>query len=928
MHQHATTSGDGILVSSSARGRDSRYLGFDRARSRSIIKQLLLGSLQLWLLLGGGLAGRADEPPVVTERLRGQFRQADKYLLRMTGRPKVIDANTLEFQDGTRVQAAGVADAPDLEQQALVDEKLYPAGKEAAAFLRSLIGDRPVSFYAFGDRLEKDDRNRIRGSCFAGETGLDMELVRNGWALAHHSGMTPYEIVARENKRGLWRGEFVIPEQWRRGKRFPGEPCTSSPTGQVLKWLRELEADVRVDRRGPEWRIIAVAFRPNLPRKATDNDLNVLTGLADLKVVELPSQPITDAGLVRLQRLAELEELNLNWTRVTAKGVLNLIKGRAKLRRLELSGVDLRDEDLSALAQLTSLESLNLRSTLITDRGLAALKTLSELRALYINDGRGKISDASLEAIKSLSALEDLDIDGTGVTDAGLTHLEGMRYLRRLQAAHTAITDAGLEHIRPLVRLSSLGIAATKVTQKGRNGLLKDLPLVDKRAPRVIRHYQGLQLAKITGNVKVLDAHTLRFMDGTLVELNGGIDGPDLDQTGKIGDELYPAGKQAAEFLKSLIGDHEVTYHHENFRGRKLHGDCYVDETCLQIAMVRDGWAVSHHTGMDSWQTIAEENHRGMWRGQFVRPELWRKGERLPGELSLSEIASLDANHAEALVFSEDAKLLAAAYGEPAAKLWRVETRQEILRGPHDEEDRWCRAVAIAPNGAVLASGDAGGNLKLWDVASKKLITTLHDTADDGTTGLAFTNDGKSLIHGGRGGIHVWDIRSRTEVAHWKRPGSPLSAFSLSHDGRTFAVGRDDGSILLCDAATMNEIRVLTAHEKAVISLAFAPGDRSLASGSHDGKVLLWDAATGQVKSQLGGGMGPVRSLAFAPDGKMLASACIGGPAKLWDLASGRELTSLVTGGFSVAFSPDGKVLATGSGEWPVKLWSFGRELP
>jgi hypothetical protein len=35
---------------------------------------------------------------------------------------------------------------------------------------------------------------------------------------------------------------------------------------------------------------------------------------------------------------------------------------------------------------------------------------------------------------------------------------------------------------------------------------------------------------------------------------------------------------------------------------------------------------------MDGWAMIAEENHRGIWRGKFIEPERWRKGERLPGE--------------------------------------------------------------------------------------------------------------------------------------------------------------------------------------------------------------------------------------------------------------------------------------------------------
>src|SRR5262249_10180915 len=162
----------------------------------------------------------------------------------------------------------------------------------------------------------------------------------------------------------------------------------------------------------------------------------------------------------------------------------------------------------------------------------------------------------------------------------------------------------------------------------------------------------------------------------------------------------------------------------------------------------------------------------------------------------------------------------------------------------------------IAPNGSILVSGDAGGVLNLWDVSSKKLISKLREKTDDGTTGLCFTNDGRSLIHGGRGAVHIWDVASRSAVAHWKSPGRPLSVLALSLDGRTIGIGRDSGSIVLCDAATMKEIRMLSGHEGIVNSLAFAPGDKTLASGGYDGKVFLWDAGSWQVRSKLQGGMG------------------------------------------------------------------------
>jgi endonuclease YncB( thermonuclease family) len=143
----------------------------------------------------------------------------------------------------------------------------------------------------------------------------------------------------------------------------------------------------------------------------------------------------------------------------------------------------------------------------------------------------------------------------------------------------------------------------------------------------------GGKVTRITGRVKVLDAHTLRLEDGTELELNGGIDAPDLEQKGKIGDSFYPCGKEAAAFLEKLIGDEKVTcYDAEPGKDGRLHGTFFVGEKSLEIEMLRNGWAISHHSGMEGWEMIARENKRGLFRGTFIAPERWRKGERLKGE--------------------------------------------------------------------------------------------------------------------------------------------------------------------------------------------------------------------------------------------------------------------------------------------------------
>ena len=63
----------------------------------------------------------------------------------------------------------------------------------------------------------------IMMSAYVGDTNNKHAMVINGWALADHSSLHAAEIIARENKRGLWRGQFVPPKEWRAGKGLPGE---------------------------------------------------------------------------------------------------------------------------------------------------------------------------------------------------------------------------------------------------------------------------------------------------------------------------------------------------------------------------------------------------------------------------------------------------------------------------------------------------------------------------------------------------------------------------------------------------------------------------------------------------------------------------------------------------------------------------------
>jgi len=90
-----------------------------------------------------------------------------------------------------------------------------------------IVGDQAVTCKGG----ERDKYKRLIAICFAGTKDLNAEMVRQGWALAYRKYSTAYvveEASAKAQKLGLWRGQFVAPWDWRRGKRLASDvqkPC-------------------------------------------------------------------------------------------------------------------------------------------------------------------------------------------------------------------------------------------------------------------------------------------------------------------------------------------------------------------------------------------------------------------------------------------------------------------------------------------------------------------------------------------------------------------------------------------------------------------------------------------------------------------------------------------------------------------------------
>ncbi|MDA0998251.1 MAG: thermonuclease family protein, partial [Proteobacteria bacterium] len=135
----------------------------------------------------------------------------------ITGKPRIIDGDTIEVA-GERIRLHGI-DAPESNQTCEWPSKTIPCGRLATLALMDLMAGAEVTCKTRG----KDRYGRWVAVCYDPD-GFDIgkNMVHTGWALAYRQYSTDYvdtEDKARETKRGMWKGEFASPWEWRRGVR-------------------------------------------------------------------------------------------------------------------------------------------------------------------------------------------------------------------------------------------------------------------------------------------------------------------------------------------------------------------------------------------------------------------------------------------------------------------------------------------------------------------------------------------------------------------------------------------------------------------------------------------------------------------------------------------------------------------------------------
>lgn len=263
-------------------------------------------------------------------------------------------------------------------------------------------------------------------------------------------------------------------------------------------------------------------------------------------------------------------------------------------------------------------------------------------------------------------------------------------------------------------------------------------------------------------------------------------------------------------------------------------------------------------------------------------------------------------------------------------------------------------AMAISPDSSTLAAGCHGGEICLWDVKTgtrqwlfrNSVQFVRIETGRPGFTrrvpkpgqdyyssieGLQFSSDGTTLAVAEAGGVHVWDVESRTCKRSIRPREQVFMTFAFARSRKEIVVvayGADShedmpSQVVIWDLVTGTrkspqsvrkqdrnrehqealQLFSPTQFDRTVTSVAYDQRRSRIATGSRAGPVILWNSKTGnpvatagQFSTKLSESAQPfadseffrqsVIRLAISPSGtRLAASRLYDDRVYVWDLS-------------------------------------------
>jgi WD40 repeat protein len=197
------------------------------------------------------------------------------------------------------------------------------------------------------------------------------------------------------------------------------------------------------------------------------------------------------------------------------------------------------------------------------------------------------------------------------------------------------------------------------------------------------------------------------------------------------------------------------------------------------------------------------------------------------------------AGHAgivNAVAWSPDGARVITSGDDGTARLWDPESGAQVATLAHGDR---VMSAAWRRDGALLATACWDRKLRLWDPRAGTLVAVI----DAGTMQLlsvAFDPTGRQIIAGSHGGdVAIFDVATRLRAVAFDGHTDAVSTAAWSPDGGLVATAGYDGTARVWDPATGAQLA--SRRGANLMSAAWSHDGTRLAGVGEDGRARIWD---------------------------------------------------------------------------------------
>jgi WD40 repeat protein len=307
----------------------------------------------------------------------------------------------------------------------------------------------------------------------------------------------------------------------------------------------------------------------------------------------------------------------------------------------------------------------------------------------------------------------------------------------------------------------------------------------------------------------------------------------------------------------------------------------------------------------------------------------------ISGELLFQlQVSNFDQNNEISIfAFSPDSKQIAVGSNDNLVKIWDIASGKLLHKFQHDSD---ITDLSFNPDGKVLASASEDATVRFWDMQTGENLYILRGF-EQGLQHVAYIENGNKLLIGWSydnrfqeysldsnslpvGLLNItMNIEETISYYSWQGNETTSALMHVSPDTHKMAT-LVNSKIQIWDLETGKSITPLSEYNNEIFSMKFSPDGGLLAVA--DDNVHLWRVSPYNFITTLEVNGYKITDMAFHPDGKRLAVSTYSENVEIWDIVSRRKIREIDPGCTvgRLAYSPDGNQLAFAS-QCEIQIW-------